>query len=145
LPLRDVVGWQRTARDVWDLEYVGLVGPVVDAATGDEQDGSAHPSVDERRMQKTGAAAAAVSGRPCTAEAKDTGGTVRGLAAPDIAAVAVAVAVAVAAAVVVAAVVVAGGDVAAAVYAAVQDLGDVVSAEKMERGSNSFCRRPSGL
>jgi len=127
---------------VWDLEYVGLVGPVVDAATGDEQDGSAHPSVDERRMQKTGAAAAAVSGRPCTAEAKDTGGTVRGLAAPDIAAVAVAVA----AAVVVAAVVVAGGDVAAAVYAAAQDLGDVVvSAEKMERGSNSFCRRPSGL
>ena len=127
---------------MWDLEYVGLVGPVVDAATGDELDGSAHPSVDERRMQKTGAAAAAVSGRPCTAEAKDTGGTVRGLAAPDIAAVAVAVA----AAVVVAAVVVAGGDVAAAVYAAAQDLGDVVvSAEKMERGSNSFCRRPSGL
>ena len=50
-------------------------------------------------------AAAAVSGRPCTAEAKDTGGTVRGLAAPDIAAVAVAVAAAVVAAAVVAVVV----------------------------------------
>lgn len=39
---------QGKASDEWDLAYVCPVALAVDAAVGDEQGGSGHPSADER-------------------------------------------------------------------------------------------------
>ena len=70
---------------------------------------------------------------------RDIGCSAVGLAGRDIAVAAAAAAAAVVVVVVVVVVVAGGGAAAAAVYAAVRGLGDVVvSAERKERGSNSF-------
>jgi hypothetical protein len=108
----------------------------VDAAVGDEQGGSEHPSADEHRTPMTGAVAAGPE-PPCTAVTKGIGYSVGEPAGLDTATVAV---VAVVVAVVVVAAAAVAEEAAVVEDAAVQGLVNVVvvRAEKKERGSNSF-------